>query len=416
MNIVTAAVRTAGSLIVRAFDSIVDVVVRILSFIESWVLDAKHAQYGVAVTRILLGVAGLGILLSNFGARSYLLGAGSAWTGQVVEPISALPDVWIFSSASQVVGNTTLLTIFFLVVILLALLVIVGWRGRVTLPLFLCLYVGLIEMENYTGDQGDNAFRILFFFLLFTDHSARFSLDARRRAKPRVGSSRVLRVIDGEPFLPVWFTNALHNLALVIITVQVCFIYAAGALFKAGGDPWKNGTAVYNALTVERYAIWPEINELITAWAPMAAAAAVGSIVLQMSFPFMLLNRFTRIIALFGILSFHVAIGLFMGLPWFSMTMIAADAIFIRDKTYVRFGEIVRDTWRSVRGGPSRPRGPKGGPAGGGPASTAAQPAAPAEAPVSSDEHRPSPASGAPEREPAGTASAAAGPASRRDG
>ena len=38
-------------------------------------------------------------------------------------------------------------------------------------------------------------------------------------------------------------------------------------------------------------------------------------------------------IALVGILSFHLGIALLMGLPWFSLTMIAVDAIFIKDRS-----------------------------------------------------------------------------------
>ena len=69
---------------------------------------------------------------------------------------------------------------------------------------------------------------------------------------------------------------------------------------------------------------------------------------LQMAFPFMLLRRGTRVIALAGILSFHVGIGVLMGLPWFSLSMIAIDAIFIRDETWKRMGTAITRTWQST--------------------------------------------------------------------
>ena len=53
-------------------------------------------------------------------------------------------------------------------------------------------------------------------------------------------------------------------------------------------------------------------------------------------------------VALVGILSFHVGIGVLMGLPWFSLTMIAVDAIFIRDETWKRMGTAIASTWRST--------------------------------------------------------------------
>ena len=46
--------------------------------------------------------------------------------------------------------------------------------------------------------------------------------------------------------------------------------------------------------------------------------------------------------ALLGILSFHLGIALLMGLPWFSLTMIAVDAIFIRDRSFAKVSAYLR--------------------------------------------------------------------------
>src|SRR5699024_8758094 len=67
----------------------------------------------------------------------------------------------------------------------------------------------------------------------------------------------------------------------------------------------------------------------------------------QCAFPFMLFNRYTRIVALIGILSFHLGIALLMGLPWFSLTMIAVDAIFIRDRSFAKLSAYLRHWWAS---------------------------------------------------------------------
>lgn len=96
----------------------------------------------------------------------------------------------------------------------------------------------------------------------------------------------------------------------------------------------------------------------MTAWAPVATTLAWGSIILQLAFPFMLLRRPTRIFALVGILGFHIGIGVLMGLPWFSLTMIAVDAIFIRDATWRRMHVTVVSAWREARSGePGTERG-----------------------------------------------------------
>lgn len=72
------------------------------------------------------------------------------------------------------------------------------------------------------------------------------------------------------------------------------------------------------------------------------------SLMFQIAFPFLLFNRYTKIIALLGILAFHIGIGVLMGLPWFSLTMIAVDAIFIRDRSYRKLGNWLSFMKRSL--------------------------------------------------------------------
>jgi hypothetical protein len=69
-------------------------------------------------------------------------------------------------------------------------------------------------------------------------------------------------------------------------------------------------------------------------------------VLVQTAFPMMLLHRFTRVLALIVIMGFHAAIGLLMGLPWFSLGMIALDAIFISDRTW----NGLEQRWHRARG------------------------------------------------------------------
>src|SRR5699024_6589992 len=101
----------------------------------------------------------------------------------------------------------------------------------------------------------------------------------------------------------------------------------------------------------QQFGTWPVLSDLVTAWGPMVVAISWGSILFQCAFPFMLFNRYTRIVALLGILSFHLGIALLMGLPWFSMTVIAVDAIFIRGRSFAKPSAYLRH-WSA----PSAPR------------------------------------------------------------
>ena len=335
----------------------------VLGFVETWLLDAKHAQYGLAVTRILLGVTGVGLLLTNFSTRLYVFGSGSAWNGEAAEPTSDFPKIWLFSLFHRIAQNDTLFTLAYLVLLVLAVLVVLGWRMKLVLPVYFIGWVSFIEVNDMVGDQGDNMYRITLMTLLFADTARRWSLDSRRRAKadlprtaPRSLPDRLRWVWAGERYAPEWLTNVLHNLALVVITCHVCFVYASGALYKASGEPWQQGYAIYNPLHVDRFSPWPGLADVLTAWAPAVALISWASIIIQMGFPMMLANRITRIIALFGILAFHVGIAVLMGLPWFSLAMIAIDAIFIRDVTWQQVSQRVGDAWARARPPQQRPR------------------------------------------------------------
>ena len=328
-----------GSIIASAWMAFANTIGDSIAFVERWLFNGKKALYGIAVTRIVFGVIAIGLLASNFSTRLYTFGSGSAWNGEIAEPVSDFPKIWLFSAFHAVAANDVAFTLLYIALMLLAVLFMLGWRFRIVLPVFFVMWIGFIEMNDMVGDQGDNMFRIALILMFFTDAAARWSLDARRRAKQEwfpEGSS------------PNQIGTVLHNLALVALTAQVAFVYGSGGLFKAQGAPWASGYAVYDPLQTMRFGTWPVLSDLITAWGPMVAIGTWGSILLQGAFLLALLSRPTRLIALFGILGFHIMIGVLMGLPWFSLTMIAIDSIFIRDRSWKRLSAGIARRWRAA--------------------------------------------------------------------
>lgn len=300
-----------------------------LDRLESLLTGRYLASYGISVTRILLGVTGIGLLLTNFASRHYTFGAGAAWNGELEAPISDFPNIWVFSFFHSVASSPLLLTISMIGLCGLAVLVTLGWRTRIVLPVYLVAWVSFIETNDSASDQGDNAYRMFLIAMLFADTTRRWSLDARRRnTRPSFPDA------DGGRFR--WLLILAHNLSLLVLAFQVCAIYMSGGLYKAAGMPWQHGFAVYNPLQTQQFGTWPVLSDLLTTWGPLVVAISWGSVLFQCAFPFMLFNRKLRIIGLLGILSFHLGIGLLMGLPWFSLTMIAVDAIFVSDATYAR--------------------------------------------------------------------------------
>lgn len=303
----------------------------------SWLTQTRHASYGLAVTRILVGITGFGLLLTNFRTRLYSFGSGAAWNGEMAGAVSDFPKIWVFSAFHSVMANNVGYSLLYVLLALLALLVAFGWRFHAVLPVYFVLWVGFIEANDMLGDQGDNMYRIILLLLFFTDASGRWSLDEKRREKHGM---RMERVTSSELLI------LIHNCALIALAAQVILVYTSGALFKAGGTPWAEGWAIYHPLATARFGTWPLLSEVLTAWGPLVAFGTLGSVFVQAAFPFLLLNRRTRVFGLVAILGFHLAIALLMGLPWFSLTMIAVDSIFIRDQTWISMKQNVRSAWR----------------------------------------------------------------------
>lgn len=334
-NIASAAAIQGPKHLIRSIAGVVE-------HVADWLMNAKRAQYGLAVTRITLGMMALSMLIANFSTRYYTFGNASKWTGDLDKPVSDFPTIFPFSISHALLQSNVGLNILYIVLVFLSMALIFGWRLRITLPVFFVLWVGFIESQDMVGDQSDNIVRMALLAMIFADSGLRWSLDSRRRLKAENAGSIFARLKNGAPVFPAWLTNLAHNLVLVVLTCQVCFVYVSGALYKSAGDPWKQGYAVYDTLNVLQFSTWPELAEILSIWAPGVAALSIGTIVVQVAFPGALLHRWTRIPAMLAIFGFHLGIALFMGLPWFSLSMIAIDFIFIRDVTWKRLISWVR--------------------------------------------------------------------------
>lgn len=302
--------------------------------IEAWFVARQRATYGLAAARIMVGIAFLGILLVNASTRHAVWGPGSDWIA-VYRTTSGFEGLsGIFSGESPV-----LFTLKYVVLALLTVALIVGWRTRITTALLIIGMTALVERNGLVGDQGDNIARIGLFFMLFMSTAEHWSLDARRRGRRAAQAARrsvLSSFLQGLPVLPRWFVNPLHNAALLALALQLFILYTASAMFKVQGELWQNGTALYYPLSLNEYAVFPALNALLTHNAVLVTAATYFAVFVQLFFAVGLLHPLTRRVALVGVVLMHVGIAVLMGLPWFSLSMIAFDAIFVSSVTWRR--------------------------------------------------------------------------------
>ena len=49
----------------------------------------------------------------------------------------------------------------------------------------------------------------------------------------------------------------MHNTAVLVISAQICVVYAAAGLYKAQGSMWQDGTALYYTMHLDWFRPWP---------------------------------------------------------------------------------------------------------------------------------------------------------------
>jgi uncharacterized membrane protein YphA (DoxX/SURF4 family) len=291
----------------------------------------------------------MGILITNFRVRNLMFGQGSVWNKPLQDGNSMY---WPPRVIVSHMGNTTFL-FYYLLVIFVALLFVLGWHTRIVGPLMLIGHISIIERIPVLGDQGDNILRVGLFLLMFMHTSEYWSLDARRRARTEAEPNRsfgavVKNLYNSQRVLPLWFTNGLHNVVLIALAWQLIMIYFSAGWFKAQGSLWYHGTALYYPLQLQEYKPFPFLTDAFTHVGVMVGLSTYVAMCVQIGFGFALLHPIARRVAIFCAIMFHLSIAILMALPWFSLSMIAFDAIFVSTSTFVLFDRWIRAKLRPV--------------------------------------------------------------------
>ncbi|MFF4588344.1 HTTM domain-containing protein [Streptomyces sp. NPDC001388] len=352
------------------------------------VTESAHGPYQSAVVRIGFSATWLLFLLREFPHREELYGPDSPWSWILARQL--IGSNGAFTALMWSDGRVWFEIVYALAVLASALL-LVGWRTRTMSVLFM---VGVLSLQNrsvFMGDGGDNVLHLMAIYLVFTRCGRVWSLDARRAARAEEAHARGERVSDRVgpalwlvcglvlstvtaagrfhshwtvPVLlwTVWaahalwwavcrrtrsaeprilldvIANILHNAALVVIMAEACLIYATAGWYKVQGLRWQDGTAVYYPLHLDYFSPWPALGDLLSSSGTMVMLVTYGTVIVQVAFPFTLFNRRVKNVLLAVMITEHAAIAVILGLPFFSLAMIAADAIFLPTPFLRRLG------------------------------------------------------------------------------
>ncbi|MER6627990.1 HTTM domain-containing protein [Streptomyces sp. NPDC000987] len=352
------------------------------------VIRTTRAPHQAAAFRIGLSLVVVAFLCREWPNRRVLYGDRSPLSYDMALELGRLDGTF---SVLQWSGGRVWFEIVYFLTIASAFAVLVGWRTR---TMSVILMVGVLSLENrnpLVGDGGDNVLRIMVIYLVFTRCAQVWSLDARRARTPlREGSPRADRTgvalwtatglflllafgwDTGWPLVlwtlwaaqGLWFAlghwfpgsearalldagaSMLHNTAMLTIAAQVCLIYATSGWYKVQGSRWEQGSALHYALNLEYFAPWPRLSALLAGNAVLVLLLSYGTVMLQVAFPFTLVNRKVKSVLIAVMMLEHLGIAVLLGIPFFSLAMVACDAVFLP----TGFLTAVGAGWKNVAG------------------------------------------------------------------
>ncbi|MDF6020047.1 HTTM domain-containing protein [Streptomyces sp. JH34] len=336
--------------------------------------------YQSAVVRIGVSVTCLLFLLREWPHRRELYGPDGPWSWGMARRLIGNNDAF---TALMWSDSTFWFETVYVLTLVSAALLAVGWRTRATSVLFMAGVLSLQNRSIFMGDGGDNVIHLMALYLVFTRCARVWSLDARRAAGDAArptGSGNparditgiVLWVVLGCVLVPAtllgglggtwwlqsvlwllwlgngaWWAldryapghelrtlfdvlaNLAHNAALFVIMAEVCLIYATAGWYKIQGSRWQDGTAIFYPLKLDYFTPWPGLSGLVASSALAIMVLTYATVIVQVAFPFTLFNRRVKNVLLVLMIGEHAGIAVLLGLPFFSMAMIAADAVFL---------------------------------------------------------------------------------------
>ncbi|MFC5801116.1 HTTM domain-containing protein [Streptomyces formicae] len=334
------------------------------------VTSTALGPYQSAVVRIGFSATWLLFLLWEVPHRHELYGPEGPWGWDMAQRLIANNHAF---TALMWSDSTVWFECLYVIAVLSSALLMLGWRTRAMSVLFM---IGVLSLQNrsiFMGDGGDNVIHLMAIYLVLTRCGQVWSLDARRRTERSrdlagpvlwtvlgvaLVAGTVLDRIGGEWWLitlfwglwifhGVWWavnrrapgselrtlldvlTNLVHNTTLAVIMAEVCLIYATAGWYKIQGSRWQDGSALYYPLNLDYFTPWPALSDILAGSGLIVMLLTYGTVIVQVAFPFTLFNRKVKNVLLVAMMLEHAGIALLLGLPFFSMAMIAADAVFL---------------------------------------------------------------------------------------
>ena len=214
------------------------------------------------------------------------------------------------------------LTVAWAVALMILIVFTLGLASRVTAVLAWVIMVSTSRRVPVLYFGFDQAILSWLLYLAVTGSSGQaLSLD-RLLARRRLGATAAAGPAS------TWPTPTVSaNLALRLIQLNLCMIYAAAGLAKLQGRVWWTGDAVLMILLSPEY----RVGDLtwLAAYPRFLNFLTHSTVALEILYPVLVWVRVLRPIMVVAMILLHVGIDLTLGLTEFSLAMIAGNLAFV---------------------------------------------------------------------------------------
>ncbi len=107
------------------------------------------------------------------------------------------------------------------------------------------------------------------------------------------------------------YIDIVSKIFSIAIMIQICIVYFFSSLHKLQGKLWTNGTALYYILNVDEFCA-SRLNKYITSSIYLVMFLTFSTILFQVSFPFLVWFKKTKIYILLIGVFFHLGIFVLM--------------------------------------------------------------------------------------------------------
>jgi hypothetical protein len=234
-------------------------------------------------------------------------GGGHRWCWSIYYWIQAPVAVWMVQALflGSIVGFT------------------LGWQTRIMSVVVWAGHLCFIHRAFLTWSGMDTVLAMLTFYLMLTPAGAALSLDALRRR-----GSGITRLS--------WEANV----GVRLIQIHTSIIYLCAGLAKLQGARWWDGTAVWSVMMMQEFAPYDMSWLGHLGDVPCMVISNVGvllTLVMEVSFCFLIWNAKVRPILLLMALMMHAGIGMFMGMGAFGAAMLTGCLAFVEPSSVRRW-------------------------------------------------------------------------------